>query len=72
LAPPIAYIVGGLIRLDGLAGKVLTLEVATPSAVMSLELATEFDADVPFAAMAVLTTTLASAITVTGWLFRLM
>jgi len=72
LAPLIAYTVGGLIGLDGLARKVLTLEAATPSAVMSLVLATEFDTDVPFAALAVLTTTLVSVITVTGWLFRLM
>jgi predicted permease len=68
----IAYTVGGLIGLDGLARKVLTLEAATPSAVMSLVLATEFDADVPFGALAVLTTTLVSVITVTGRLFRLM
>ena len=72
VAPLIAYVVGGLIGLDGLARKVLTLEAATPSAVMSLVLATEFDTDVPFAALAVLTTTLVSVITVTGWLFRLI
>lgn len=48
LAPLIAYAVGGLIGLDGLARKVLTLQAATPSAVMSLVLATEFDTDVPF------------------------
>lgn len=72
LAPLIAYLVGGWIGLDGLARKVLTLESATPSAVMSLVLATEFDADVPFSALAILTTTVVSIVTVTGWLFRLM
>ena len=72
LAPLIAYIIGGLIGLEGMARKVLTLQSATPSAVMSLVLATEFDTDVPFAALAILTTTLASIITVTGWLFWLM
>jgi predicted permease len=72
LSPLIAHTAGGLIGLDGLPRKVLTLETSTPSAVMSLVLATEFDTDVPSAALAVLTTTLVSVITVTGWLFRLM
>jgi len=48
LSPLIAYTVGGLISLDGLAVKVLTLETSTASAVMSPVLATEFDTDVPF------------------------
>ncbi len=72
LAPLIAYAVGGLIGLDGLARKVLTLQAATPSAVMSLVLATEFDTDVPFAAKALLTTPWVGIVTVTGRLFWLM
>jgi predicted permease len=72
LAPLLAYVLGGLVGLEGLARNVLTLECATPAAVMSLVLATEFDTDVPFAALAVLVTTLASLATVTAWLFWLM
>jgi len=68
LAPLIAYHVGGFVGLRGLARNVLTLECATPSAVMSLVLATEFDTDVDFAALAILATTLGSLVTVTGWL----
>lgn len=72
LAPSLAFVIGGLVGLEGLTQKVLTLESATPAAVMSLVLATEFDTDVPFAALAVLVTTLASLVTVTAWLFWLM
>jgi len=72
LAPLIAYVVGGLIGLQGLARNVLTLECATPTAVMSLVLATEFDTDADFAALTILVTTVASLVTVTGWLTWLM
>lgn len=72
VAPLLAYVLGGVIGLEGLTRKVLTLESATPAAVMSLVLATEFDTDVPFAALTVLVTTVASLVTVTGWLFWLM
>lgn len=72
VAPLLAYVIGGLIGLNPLARRVLTLESATPSAVMSLVLATEFDADVPFAALSILTTTMASLLTVTLWLTVLM
>lgn len=72
LAPLFAYVIGGFVGLGGLTQKVLTLECATPAAVMSLVLATEFDTDVPFAALAVLVTTLASLLTVTAWLVWLM
>jgi predicted permease len=51
-----------------LGRSVLTLECATPAAVMTLVLATEFETDVPFAALAILMTTLASLVTVTLWL----
>ncbi len=72
LAPTIAWLVGGAIGLDVFARKVLVLETATPSAVMALVLATESDTDVPFAAMVILVTTVASLVTVTLWLRWLM
>ncbi len=72
MAPLIAYLVGGLIGMDQLARNVLTLECATPSAVMSLVLATEFETNVPFAALTILVTTFASLVTVTLWLTWLM
>jgi len=39
---------------------------------MSLVLATEFDTDIPFAALSILATTMASLVTVTLWLTFLM
>ncbi|MBN1247186.1 MAG: AEC family transporter [Anaerolineae bacterium] len=72
VAPLLAFAIGDLVGLEGLTQKVLTLESATPAAVMSLVLATEFDTDVPFAALAVLVTTLVSLVTVTAWLVWLM
>lgn len=72
LAPVLAYLIGGLVGLNGLARKVVTLEMATPSAVMALVLATEFETDIPFAAMAILATTLISLVTVTLWLSWLL
>ncbi|HHE71508.1 MAG TPA: AEC family transporter [Chloroflexi bacterium] len=72
VAPLLAYAIGGFIGLNPLARRVLTLESATPSAVMSLVLATEFDTDIPFAALSILATTMASLVTVTLWLTFLM
>lgn len=72
VAPLVAYAVGRLLGLSGLTHDVLVLETATPSAVMSLVLATEFDTDVPFAALCILATTLVSLLTVTLWLHVLM
>jgi hypothetical protein len=68
LAPVIAYTLGGLVGLNPLSRSVLTLQSATPSAVMTLVLATEFKTDIPFAALAILITTMASLLTVTLWL----
>jgi hypothetical protein len=68
LAPVLAYVIGGALGLNELGRSVLTLECATPAAVMTLVLATEFETDVPFAALAILMTTLASLVTVTLWL----
>jgi len=67
-APLIAVLVSSLIGLEGLSQKVVVLETATPVAVMSLVLATEFDTDVPFAALSILVTTLVSFATVAIWL----
>jgi hypothetical protein len=72
LAPVVAYLIGGLVGLNGLSRKVLTLESATPTAVMTLVLATEYETDVPFAALSVLVTTLVSLLSVTLWLRLLM
>ena len=72
LAPVIAYLLGGLIGLKGVGRNVLTIEAATPTAVMALVLATEFDTDVPFAALTILITTLSSVVTVTLWLHWLL
>ncbi len=72
LAPIVAYLVGGLVGLNGLSRKVVTLESATPTAVMTLVLATEYETDVPFAALSVLVTTLVSLLSVTLWLRLLM
>ena len=67
-APLIAVIISTLLGLVGLTQKVVILETATPTAVMSLVLATEFDTDVPFAALSILVTTLVSFATVALWL----
>ena len=72
VAPLVAYWVAGLIGMNELARKVLTLEAATPTAVMALVLATEYKATVPFAAKAIFVTTIASVVTVAAWLLWLM
>jgi hypothetical protein len=72
LAPLLAYGIGGLVGLDALSHRVVTLESATPSAVSSLVLATEFDADPSFTALSIFVTTAVSLVTVTTWLNWLM
>ncbi len=72
LAPIIAHFAGALIGLETLSRKVVVLESATPSAVMSLVLASEFDSDLPFAALSVFVTTVTSLVTVTVLLNWLM
>ena len=67
-APLIAVLVSALLGLEGLTQKVVVLETATPTAVMSLVLATEFNTDVPFTAHTILVTTLVSFATVALWL----
>lgn len=68
LAPLFASLAGNLVGLNGLARDVITLEMATPAAVMSLVLAQEFGSDTSFAALGILVTTFASLLTVTLWL----
>ena len=65
LSPVLAFLLAGLVGLDELARNVTVLQSAMPSAVMTIILATEFEADAPFAALCVLGTTLASLVTVT-------
>ena len=72
LAPLFAALAGSLVGLDGLARDVITLEMATPAAVMSLVLAQEFGSNTSFAALCILVTTCASLLTVTLWLNWLM
>lgn len=71
-APLVAWLMCALLGVDGLTRDVLILECATPTAVMSLVLATEFKTNVKFAAMAIFATTIASLLTVTIWLGILM
>lgn len=72
LAPLIAYTVGRVLGMHRLALNVVVLESATPTAVMSLVLATEFKSNATFASLAILVTTLISLVTVTLWLTWLM
>jgi predicted permease len=65
LAPALAWLLAGAIGLQGLARDVTILESAMPTAVITTILATEYDSDPPFAAMAVLVTTVVSLVTVT-------
>jgi predicted permease len=65
VSPALAFLLAGPLGLDELARNVTVLESAMPSAVMTIILATEFDADAGFAALCVLGTTLASLLTVT-------
>ncbi len=72
IAPLMATGIAALIGLQGLTRDVTILQNAMPTAVITTILATEFDSDPPFAALAVLVTTLASLFTVTLLLNRLM
>jgi hypothetical protein len=65
VAPAVAWVLAGVVGLSGLARDVTVLESAMPTAVMSTILATEFESDPSFAALAVLVTTLASLPTLT-------
>jgi predicted permease len=65
ISPVLAFLLAGLLGLDDLARNVTVLESAMPSAVMTIILATEFEANASFAALCVLGTTLASLLTVT-------
>jgi hypothetical protein len=65
VAPALAWVLAGLVGLNGLARDITILESAMPTAVITTILATEFDSDPPFAALCVLATTLASLVTLT-------
>jgi predicted permease len=65
IAPALAWGLAVLVGLDGLARDVTIVEAAMPTAVITTILATEFDTDSSFAALAVLVTTLASLLSLT-------
>ena len=65
VAPLLTWAVTGFVGLEGLARDVTVVESAMPTAVMTIILANEFESDAPFASLAVLSTTLASLVTVT-------
>jgi malate permease and related proteins len=65
LAPAVTWAAAWLVGLDGLARDVTIVESAMPTAVITTILATEYDADPPFAALCVLVTTLASLLSLT-------
>jgi predicted permease len=65
VSPLLAFLLAGLVGMDDLARNVTVLESAMPSAVMTIILATEFEADSAFAALCVLGTTVGSLVTVT-------
>jgi len=72
IAPAVARLAGGWMGLDGLTRDVVTLEMATPTAIMSLVLANEFKSNVSFSALCILVTTFASLVSVTLWLSGLL
>ncbi len=65
LSPLLAWGLTRLVGLAGVAGRAVILEAAMPSAVLSVILATEFDARPRFVTRAVVGTTLASMLTLT-------
>ncbi len=65
LAPALAWVLAGVLGLDGLARNVVIVESAMPTAVITTILATEFETDPSFAALCVLVTTLLSLPTMT-------
>lgn len=67
-APLCALFVCRFLSLEGLTQKVVILETAAPTAIMSLVLATEFKTDVSFTALAIMVTTMVSFVTVAIWL----
>ena len=64
ISPMVGFLLITLLGIDGLMAQVLLIGSASPSAVNSLLLAIEFDADPEFASQTVFLTTLLSAITV--------
>ncbi len=72
LAPLLAYLASGALGLAELNRDVVILESATPSAIMTIILAAEFNTDRSFAALSVFATTITSLLTVTLLLLWLM
>ena len=65
LSPLLAWLLSIAFGVTGLTRDVIILESAMPSAVMTLVLTMEYDADTEFAALSVFVTTIASLLTVT-------
>ncbi len=72
LSPLLAWLLSIALGVTGLTRDVIILESAMPSAVMTLVLTMEYDADTEFAALSVFVTTIASLLTVTIILNLLM
>ncbi|MDQ7028303.1 MAG: AEC family transporter [Ardenticatenia bacterium] len=64
VAPSVALAVSGLLGLNPFTARVVTLQSAMPTAVMTTILATEFDTNPPFMAMSVFFTTALSLLTI--------
>lgn len=67
--PAIAYLLVNLLGIDGVMAQVLFISSSVPSAVNTALIAVEFDNEPDFAAQVVITTTLLSAITLTGVIY---
>jgi predicted permease len=67
--PAIAYLLVNILGIDGVMAQVLFISSAVPSAVNTALIAVEFDNEPDFAAQVVLTTTLLSALTLTGVIY---
>lgn len=71
-APPLAWVTGRLVGLDGLALAVAVLQASTPTAVVAFLWALEFDARPALVSASVVVSTLASVVTLTVLLAMLL
>lgn len=68
IAPFLSWWLGSLVGLSGLTRQVFLLDNAFPTAIFAGILSSEYDADAPFATLAVFVTTLVSLVAVTFWI----
>jgi predicted permease len=71
VSPLVAWFAAPLLGLTGMSAKAGILEAATPTAVMTIVIATEFDVEPEFVTSVVLATTLLSPLTITPLLAML-